>query len=307
MPRHVAGPSRVGQGIVFHDGLPPGPHHTNPTPAAQNHHGQLAGPSGAPRAYNATTLLSQMGDITPEAMLGLIYGMRAPRSAPGLPVAEKHDVKYVLNFDKPVKSGFSFGIIEPPVDVETFEEDPRLIRGPLPDTSAICAGCDRALVLGASDERRMWALPCGHVVDGRCYHRYCQGLSPKVVRELGKQDVEAEIVAAAKLAETTAGSPQQRKIDDLLPGVKRSGANDNEEATPSKRAKRSSKSKGKAKDDSSLEVDNEEADSTKDTTKKTAMAKLAPSVKTFKCPVDGCVQRITTTSGKASSAIELYV
>lgn len=67
--------------------------------------------------------------------------------------------------------GFVHSIIEPPVDLETYFEDKEKVTGPLPDTTPICAGCRHALVTGGANEHRLWALPCGHVIDGRCIDR----------------------------------------------------------------------------------------------------------------------------------------
>lgn len=115
-------------------------------------------------------------------------------------VPPKHDPRFVLNHNKrhadgtrkaqTLRKDFSFGIIEPPLDVESFEQDPRIIRGPLPDTSVICAGCDCALVLGGSGPRRIWALPCGHVIDGRCYDRYRHGIGAAKAREMARKEVQ---------------------------------------------------------------------------------------------------------------------
>lgn len=238
--------------------------------------------------------------------------------------------------------GFSFGIIEPPLDVETFEEDPRIIRGALPDTSPICAGCDCALVLGGDGKKRMWALPCGHVVDGRCYERYRAGVNAKTARELAHNEVERE-----------KREQQHTRITDLLAGVKRShpdeadsSATEDEEPFPPPPVTPATgpevlDPKGKDRaispslPPSALIVGEGSASSTSralrhrnmqqsegsanpqvspkaatKSSKKGQAPETAESdrqVATFTCPVDGCSQRISTSPNKPSSAIELYI
>lgn len=64
---------------------------------------------------------------------------------------------------------FSQAIIEPTIDVETYEVDKTKVIGPLDDTTVICCCCDDALLMGAEGDRKLFALPCGHVVDGKCF------------------------------------------------------------------------------------------------------------------------------------------
>lgn len=158
-------------------------------------------------------------------------------------IPPKHDPRFVLNHNKrqpdgsskaeSTRKGFSFGIVEPPLDVETFDQDPRIIRGPLPDTSPICAGCDCALVLDGSHQRRIWALPCGHVIDGRCYTRYCHGVTPARARELAREEVkQSSSINAQSRQQPSAGSDpnkdeltQSRQVkitEHFAPGTKRS-------------------------------------------------------------------------------------
>lgn len=144
-------------------------------------------------------------------------------------IPAKHDPRMVLNHHSLVPNvqtgqreisvanaapGYSFGIVEPPLDVDTFDQDPRIIRGPLPDTSPICAGCDCALVLGADGKRRMWALPCGHIIDGRCYERFCQGMNADEAREEGRKDIFG-VEEGPKHSPTAADAPTVQEQQQL--------------------------------------------------------------------------------------------
>ncbi|CAO1621729.1 unnamed protein product [Parajaminaea phylloscopi] len=292
-------------------------------------------------------------------------------------IPPKHDPRFVLNHNKrqsdgslksqSLRKGFSFGIIEPPLDVEAFEQDPRIIRGPLPDTSAICAGCDCALVLDGHGQRRMWALPCGHVIDGRCYARYCHGVSVTEARQMAHCEVLAAQRRPKKSSERAAASPEAKldtsphlsatktkveagastsasqdalsrkryvtdsdteeeeestgpdSMQDRRQGQVKSGSEakeshssallqrlDSQDTRPNKRMRlraRPSKATGGTSSDASKSQTSEsmlpdDAGSPK------AASRL---VKTFTCPVEGCGQRCTTTTGKTTSAIELYV
>ncbi|PWN20116.1 hypothetical protein BCV69DRAFT_220277 [Microstroma glucosiphilum] len=214
--------------LRVHDSVAPGPH--RPAPARpRGPWAALPGQDGdffgglfnfadgrGLDLHNLTNLL-RVHHHAPARGGAAARGGHRPRQSPhlALQIPTKHDFKMVLNHrERPVKVGFSFGIIEPPLDVETFEEDPRIIRGALPDTSPICAGCDCALVLGGDGKKRMWALPCGHVVDGRCYERYRAGVNAKTARELAHGEVERE--------KREQREQQHTRITDLLAGVKRS-------------------------------------------------------------------------------------
>ena len=77
----------------------------------------------------------------------------------------------------PPQPGFTQSIVEPPIDLEELLAGNEDAVAPLPDTTPICAGCKSALVLGGTGDTRIWALPCGHVIDGRCVARL-GGASP---------------------------------------------------------------------------------------------------------------------------------
>lgn len=71
----------------------------------------------------------------------------------------------------PPNEGFSQSIIEPAVDVEAVAAGDQDAVVPLPNTTPICALCEYALVLNGSGDDRIFALPCGHVIDARCVKR----------------------------------------------------------------------------------------------------------------------------------------
>ncbi|CAO1633328.1 unnamed protein product [Sympodiomycopsis kandeliae] len=207
------GAQRGGQnGLEIHDTLAPGPHHAV-DPQSGVAFPAVAAPSNnntGPRVSTTTSSALDLMQFLPSfrgnrlSFMELMTRLRgeaveaAERAAgpvvqvPLLP--ENHDPKFVLNRTKPQpdQTNFTYGIHEPPVDVETYDQDPRIITGPLPDSSAICAGCDCALVRGGLGKRKLWALPCGHVVDGRCFDRYCAGISAVKTRRLAKQDIAEE-------------------------------------------------------------------------------------------------------------------
>ncbi|WFD01072.1 N(6)-L-threonylcarbamoyladenine synthase [Malassezia yamatoensis] len=74
----------------------------------------------------------------------------------------------------PPPTGFSHHIIEPPIDLEGVLAGDQDAVDPIPNTTPICAGCHAALVLGGEGALRIWALPCGHVIDGRCMTQFGQ-------------------------------------------------------------------------------------------------------------------------------------
>ncbi|KAK0568176.1 hypothetical protein OC861_002195 [Tilletia horrida] len=66
----------------------------------------------------------------------------------------------------PETLGFSNSIVEPPIELDA---DPNAVpTAPLPDTTPICARCRYALQIGGTGDKKVWVLPCGHVIDGKC-------------------------------------------------------------------------------------------------------------------------------------------
>ncbi|KAI3487955.1 hypothetical protein L1887_48038 [Cichorium endivia] len=132
---------------------------------------------------NTANLVSRLGGDWPFASLtfggmemigSLLRGLHSSGPASHPQSAErKVPQKYDPTWTHPheVQPGFSHSIIEPPVDLDTYFDDKAIVTGPLPDTTPICAGCRHALVTGANEDQRIWVLPCGHVIDGRCIDR----------------------------------------------------------------------------------------------------------------------------------------
>lgn len=283
----------------MHDGLPPGPHRTAsrrlPTWLEQ----------GQAFPFPALANLAANFNMPP------IFGPRERLPGTDTVIPAKHDRRMVINHrrEQPYQ-GFSFGIIEPPLDVESFEQDPQIVRGPLPDTSPICAGCDCALVLGGSGKHRMWALPCGHVIDGRCYDRYIHGMSSRKARELAHEEIQQQKLAFSAPSQAT-GADQSDTREGRGKGKKRTLEDDDDDDDSDERTKRATGAgmlEDTAPDDttggdsSAPNATSPAGGSTKG--KGATSGKLA---KTFRCPVQECVQRIITKPNYPNSAIELFL
>ncbi len=133
-------------------------------------------------------------------------------------VPVEYDPKWTHPYEP--QPGVTHSIIEPPVDLETYFDDKAVVTGPLPDTTPICACCRYALVTGASDDSRIWALPCGHVIDGRCVNRL-SGLTPpspmpaSSSKDKGKaKATEFEDEPPAKVARTSARTRATASLTD---------------------------------------------------------------------------------------------
>ncbi|WFD32853.1 N(6)-L-threonylcarbamoyladenine synthase [Malassezia sp. CBS 17886] len=71
----------------------------------------------------------------------------------------------------PPPDGYSHSIVEPAIDLEGVLAGDDDAVAPLPDTTPICPVCRQALLLNGTGDQRIWALPCGHVLDGFCVAR----------------------------------------------------------------------------------------------------------------------------------------
>lgn len=116
-----------------------------------------------------------------ELLGSLIRGWRSNGGAADPPHSAESKVPqtYDVNWTHPYEEqpSFTHSVIEPPVDLDTFFDDKAVVTGPLPDTTPICPCCRHALVTGANGDERIWVLPCGHVIDGRCLDKL-SGLTP---------------------------------------------------------------------------------------------------------------------------------
>lgn len=106
-------------------------------------------------------------------------GAEPPQSAESK-VPGEYDPKWTHPYEE--HPSFTHSIIEPPVDLDTYFDDKAVVTGPLPDTTPICPGCRHALVTGANGVERIWALPCGHVIDGRCLDQLSGLTHPPAVK-----------------------------------------------------------------------------------------------------------------------------
>lgn len=255
-------------------------------------------------------------------------------------IPSKHNRSLVLNRSKerPDNPMFTHSIVEPPVDVETYDQDPRIITGPLPDNSAICAGCDCALVRGGLGKRKLWAFPCGHVFDARCYDRYCSGTSAKQARQLAREDIKEEeqgALAAISLgqvsstndapkpsADAVVAAGAKRLVSEMepdtvnVPKAEGQASDAGRVPVPSPAVigpRKSARLEASAATAHSLRGDVDqigevgESDPSSPKSIAATLSKPVPKVQSFKCPVEGCNQRVSTAPGKPASAVELYM
>ncbi|KAJ1030126.1 hypothetical protein NDA16_001039 [Ustilago loliicola] len=180
-------------------------------------------------------------------------------------VPQEYDPKWTHPYE--AQPGFTHNIIEPPVDLDTYFDDKAVVTGPLPDTTPICPGCRHALVTGANGDERIWALPCGHVIDGRCVDKL-SGIAPL---------------------------PAADTVDwQALPGKgkgKAKAVEPPEDEPPAKAPRTSTRNRPTAP-----------AHAAKETT-----PKKPKKPKRFDCPVQGCGQRCTKEAGSKYSAWEVFV
>ncbi|KAF6767375.1 Zinc finger, RING/FYVE/PHD-type [Kalmanozyma brasiliensis GHG001] len=131
-------------------------------------------------------------------------GHGSPQQNAERKVPQKFDPKWTHPYEP--QPGFTHSIIEPPVDLDTYFDDKAVVTGPLPDTTPICACCRFALVTGANGDERIWALPCGHVIDGRCVDRL-SGLAPVPSPETAATGTSSKAKGKAKAIEATEDEP----------------------------------------------------------------------------------------------------
>nr|QBH67408.1 hypothetical protein UE_1342 [Ustilago esculenta] len=183
-------------------------------------------------------------------------------------VPQEYDQKWTHPYE--AQSGFTHSVIEPPVDLDTYFDDKAVVTGPLPDTTPICPCCYHALVIGANGDRRLWVLPCGHVIDGRCIDRL-SGLTDAIDSQgtLGKDKGKGKAKAKAKANEALEDEP------------------------PAKAARTSARTRATRP--------------TPAPAPKESPPKKAEKAKRFECPVQGCGQRCSKEEGSKFSAWEVFV
>ncbi|KAJ1028901.1 hypothetical protein NDA18_000750 [Ustilago nuda] len=206
-----------------------------------------------------------------EVIGNLIRGLQSNADAgyqqgPERKVPQDYDPKWTHPYE--VQPGFTHNIIEPPVDLDTYFDDKAVVTGPLPDTTPICSCCRHALVTGANGDERIWVLPCGHVIDGRCVDKL-SGIAPP----LGPDAVVAERTSGKGKGKAKAVEPP-------------------EDEPPAKASRTSSRNRPTA---------------SAPATAKEATPKKPKKPKRFNCPVQGCGQRCTKEPGSKYSAWEVFV
>ncbi|KAJ9476610.1 hypothetical protein PHBOTO_000276 [Pseudozyma hubeiensis] len=296
--RSSAGPSPSTTSVRFHDGIGRGPHGAGSripqsigllSSSASARHPLLPQRRAAIPSTTATTV-RRSTNASPDTnyfprltedftFSGLGYSQVLGNLLRGLhnrgnqnqqsaerKVPQVYDPKWAHPYE--VQSGFTHSIVEPPVDLDTYFDDKAVVTGPLPETTPICPCCRRALVTGANGDERIWVLPCGHVIDGRCVDQL-SGLSPSTDNVEGADAIQSRGVAKgkAKAFETVEDEPAAKvprtsartRATAIVPEAK--------EATPKK----------------------------------------ANKPKRFECPVQGCGQKCTKEAGSKYSAWEVFV
>lgn len=172
----------------IHEGIPPGPytrrHRTRTSSQSRNELLERIGLLASRYVARSRTA------TTPQTLLRP-YATSEGTDVPPLPGKSLSSASLQRGFNPkwthplPPRPGFSQNIVEPPIDLEGLLAGDQDAVAPLPDTTPICAGCRCALVLGGTGDTRIWALPCGHVIDGRCIARL-GGASRKGAQQEGE-------------------------------------------------------------------------------------------------------------------------
>ncbi|EPQ31854.1 uncharacterized protein PFL1_00053 [Pseudozyma flocculosa PF-1] len=271
--------------LNIHDGLPRGPHASStrarpgPGPTLQALHSHLAFPPLASNPFQVRHVPDEAWTRMPAMLTDYLDAlMRGPMARRPGTAAAAATSKLPDEFDAawthptPAKAGFSDDFIEPPVDLDTYFDDKAIVTGPLPDTTPICADCRHALVLGGAGDKRIWVLPCGHVVDGRCIARL-SGLPSAAER----QKKEAEAAAAAAVTESSRRKGKARASEAQV--------------EPSSGPIRNTRSRAAMQAPAPA----------------LGGSKPDKKPKKFRCPVDGCGQMGLMESGHKISCIEAFM
>lgn len=205
-----------------------------------------------------------------EMLSSLIRGLRPGmlQQSSDRKVPQEYDPKWTHPYD--AQPGFTHSIIEPPVDLDTYFDDKAVVTGPLPDTTPICPCCRHALVTGANGDQRIWVLPCGHVIDGRCVDQL-SGLTPPPSSD-GASDTQHELRKGK-------GKGKGKAIEAA------------QDEPPAKVPRTSARMRATAA-----------VAEPKDTT-----PKKPKKPKRFECPVQGCGQKCSKEAGSKYSAWEVFV
>ena len=147
----------------IHDGIPPGPY-------TRSRSSRRSARNTADIAPTRRMLLQQMELLRSSLSLDTdarYHRSRGRATPPQLAKGFQPGWSHPL----PPPPGYSHNIVEPAIDLEGFLAGQEDAVAPLPNTTPICACCERALMLDGANESRIWALPCGHVIDGLCVSR----------------------------------------------------------------------------------------------------------------------------------------
>ncbi|KAN0066564.1 hypothetical protein ACQY0O_000658 [Thecaphora frezii] len=281
-------------GLRFHEGLHQGPYRrgTNVRPVPGIHHRGMdpilvraSFPALLGNPFEVTTgvqdTLRRFPSVVSSYLDAVLGATGARRPAPGAAAAARRAAAAAAAVEIPeaydpawthpmaAGAGFSDDFIEPPVDLDTYFDDKAVVTGPLPDTTPICARCRHALVLGGAGDKRIWVLPCGHVLDGRCVAQL-SGVPSGAEQEMAK-------VAAVSVA--TAASRRKGK----------GKAVDEPAGEPPAKALRSTRSRAVLRPSDG------------------AAAGGTVKRKRFKCPVEGCGQLCHMERGHKTSCIETFM
>ncbi|KAE8211157.1 hypothetical protein CF327_g5065 [Tilletia walkeri] len=160
-----------------------------PPPVGGQHFQPDLSPAGQERVYRRFGMYPSMR-----------YGTVEHRKIP-----DSFDVRWT--HPHPEQEGFSNSIVEPPIEVD-------MEPGPLPDTTPICARCRYALQTGGTGDKKIWVLPCGHVIDGKCVRELSEpawkGAEPPVSKALQNGEAKANGKARAVSIEPSEDAPQKR-------------------------------------------------------------------------------------------------
>ncbi|PWZ01395.1 hypothetical protein BCV70DRAFT_210622 [Testicularia cyperi] len=250
-------------------------------PAMNTRSAAMGGGGGAGRfvfgSFGTTFGMELIGNYLQNLRSARGNGTEGPHAAP--PIPQKYDPKWTHPFD--AQPNFVHSIIEPPIEVDTYFDDKNAVSGPLPDTTPICAGCRRALVTGGTGETRMWALPCGHVIDGRCVDLF-SGLSTA--------PSQVGVVANDASSRATTG-PRKGKAKAVEPP---------DDEPPAKMSRTSGTKRTRAKAAAA-------AATASSTSLLPPPPPPPPKPRRFECPVHGCGQKCTKEQGSKYSAWQIYV
>lgn len=165
--------------LAIHDGIPPGPYTQRLRPSSS-----LASATHRHELMERLEMLasryverSHTRGLTHQTLLRSHTGHAHPTTYSRQSIPSRFNPAWTHPL--PPVPPFAHSLDEPAVDVEAYAAGQHDAIVPLPDKTPICAMCRRALVLNGSGDQRIWALPCGHVLDGRCVTKLSRAKSER--------------------------------------------------------------------------------------------------------------------------------